>query len=150
MKTQEEILLLLQQSKNDFFGFAAEVLVGSLAFEHAKPFLKEGTPPEEWSPALTDETVRKAALAYLAFAWGKAEDHRGLSASRSVKKMTAYCWLLGYDVTRIDAAGYAMYGCPKLKVVAQLLEQPLPTNPALVNMMEGHPCEPHCEQGCRS
>ncbi len=150
MKTQEEILQRVRQAGEDFFGFTVSVLVGSLSFENAKPFLKEGTLPDQWTPDLTDEAVMKSALAYLEFAWGKAEDHRGLSASRSVDKMTAFCWLLGHDVSGIDAAEYAYYGCPKLKVVAQLLGQPLPTDPALVNMMEGRPCDPHCEQGCRS
>lgn len=150
MKTQEEILSRLNQAKNDFFGFTTEVLVGSLAFEYAKPFLKEGTTSEQWTPDLTDEAVKKAALAYLYFAWGKAADHRGISANRSVDKMTEYCWLLGYDVKAIEDAPYPSYGCPKLKVVAELLGQPLPTDPALVNMMEGRPCEANCNQGCSS
>jgi hypothetical protein len=149
MRTQEEILARLREvSKEDFFGFSQEVLLGALDFEHAKPFLKEGVTPDQWAPALTEEALKKDALNYLTFAWGKAEDHRGISASRSVDKMTQYCWLLGYDVKSIEEAGYAQYGCPKLKAAAELLGAPLPTEPALVRMMDGEPCGASYECGC--
>lgn len=165
MKTQEEILARIAKVKpDDFFGFETYVLIDALEYENAKPFLKEGTPRESWCftqvddadggslvhPYATDEHCRKNAISYLRFAWSKADGHRGLSANRSVAKLTSYCWLLGYDVKAIEDAPYPSYGCPKLKVVAELLGQPLPTDPALVNMMEGRPCEANCNQGCSS
>lgn len=151
MRTQDEIVARIKEvKKNDVFGFSQEVLLGSLDFEHAKPFLTDGVTAEQWTPDLTDDDVKKEALDYLTFAWGKAEDHRGISASRSVDKMTQFCWLLGHDVKAIDDAEYAQYGCPKLKVAAELLGAPLPTDPALVRMINGVPCGSGYECGCGS
>lgn len=166
MRTQEEILKRIEESKkrNAFFNFEIEVLVEALDFEHAKPFLKNTATPETWNvereadgygpklryPLTREEDLKKAAAAYLKFAWGKAEDHRGISAGRSVDKMTSFCWLLGHDTKSIEEAGYANYGCPKLKACAELLGEPLPTDEAIVRMMQGEACHPYCEEGCDS
>lgn len=149
MRNQEEIVERIKAAApGDMFGFSRDVLLCALDFEHAKPFLKREATAEQWTALLTDRDVTKAALEYLNFAWGKAEDHRGLSAGRSVEKMTEYCWLLGHDVKPIEEAGYAQYGAPKLKVVAGLLGAPVPTSKALVNMMNGEPCGADYECGC--
>lgn len=133
----------------DFFGFGHEVLVSCLDFEHAKPFLKADMTADGWHPLLGREKVLTEMKRYLDFAWGKAEDHRGLSAGRSVVKLTTFAWVLGMDslIKEIDAAPYAYYGCPKLRVVAMALGEPLPTAPSLQRMMNGEPCSPACE-GC--
>jgi hypothetical protein len=164
MRTQAEIVArMTEKNEDDIFGFSKDVLLDSLDYEHAKPFLKEGVTAEQWNvkrecggygrtlqfPLVVEEDLKAAAIDYLKFAWGKAEDHRGLSAGRSVEKMTAFCWLLGHDTKAIEDAEYAMYGCPKLKVIAGMLDQPLPDDPALVLMMEGSPCSSGCE-GCSS
>lgn len=153
MRTQAEIVERMKAiEKDDFCGFAQGVLLTALDYEHAKPFLKEDVTAEVWEKTegllKTEEAVRKEALDYLGFAWGKAEDHRGISANRSVDKMTAFCFLLGLDVGLIEAAPYPQYGCPKLKVVAELLGQPLPTSQALQRMMGGDECYSGCEEGC--
>lgn len=153
MRTQEEITARIRAIESkDLFGFAREVLLSALEFEHVKPFLKEGTTAEQWGvpPHADDSSVTEAARQYLAFAWGKAEDHRGLSADRSVVKLTEYFWLLGKEdaLQRMDAAGYAQYGAPILKICAEALGTPIPTSPALVRMMAGEACVPGCEQGC--
>lgn len=167
MRTQDEIVARMKEIEADkmrsFMNFESEVLLDALDFEHAKPWLKEGTKPEEWSreaecagygrklqfPLVREDDLKAAAADYLKFAWGKAQDHRGISAGRSVDKMTSYCWLLGHDTKAIDDAGYAQYGCPKLKVISELLSIPLPTDPDLVRMMEGEQCtEGGCENGC--
>lgn len=76
----------------------------------------------------------EAAVDYLKFAFGKAENHRGLSASRSVDRIGEYLWLLGLDTDAFEAAEYAQYGVPKLKVAADRLGVPFPESPRLVNM----------------
>lgn len=160
MRTQDEIVARMKAvGEDDFLGFAREVLLDALDYEHARPFLKEGVTADRWAetkPTLTEEATKAAALKYLEFAWGKAKDHRGISASRSrgistsrsVDKMTSYCWLLGLDVDRIEAAGYAQYGCPKLKAAAKLLGAAVPTDESLVRMMNGGSCTPGCDEGC--
>jgi len=152
MRTQEEIVERMTQiKKDDIFGFRTEVLVMCLDFEHAKPYLKDGTTKDQWEETVcTDETVRAMAIKYLDFAWGKALDHRGLSAGRSTEKMTEFCWLLGLDETvkKIGEAEHAQYGCPKLKEAALGLGVALPTDLALVRMMDGLYCVEGCEEGC--
>lgn len=166
MRTQDEIVSRIteSQAKASLFNFESDVLIDALDFEHAKPYLKEGTTAEQWNvereadgygrklrfPLLREEDLKAAASDYLKFAWSKAQDHKGLSASRSVDKMTAFCWLLGHDVQKIEEAEYAQYGCPQLKVVAELLGEPLPTDSDLLRMMDGQPCYDGCESGCGS
>src|SRR5262249_50912769 len=58
---------------------------------------KEGHADKHKEYPLTEDFVRKEMLSYLAFAFGKAADHRGISAARSVQKLTEYAWLLGVD-----------------------------------------------------
>src|SRR5688572_20455747 len=123
MRTQEEILARLQAiASEDFLGFASSVLLAALAFEHVGPFVKEGTTAEQWGvPYADDAAISQEAREYLAFAWGKAEDHRGLSAERSVIKLTEYLWLLGKEeaLKQMDEAEYAQYGAPILKICAE-------------------------------
>ena len=164
MRTQEEIVERMKAvAGDDMFGFSQSVLLDALDYEHAKPHLKEDVTPEQWAerehgvyggkeqvgPLLAEDRLKQAALDYLKFAWGKADDHRGISAGRSVQKLTEYCWLLGHDVKVIEEADYPMYGCPQLKVISGLLGADLPTEPALVRMMEGSPCSEGCS-GCSS
>ena len=136
----------------DMFGWQREALVGFLPFEHARKWLKDDVTEEQWDedrPRLEIESVYAEAVDYLQFAWGKAEGHRGISAGRSVIKMQAYCWLLGYDGTPIDDDGhYYPYGAPGLKLAAEFLRQPLPTDPDLVRMMNGQACSSDCWGGC--
>lgn len=90
-RTQVEILNRIHAiAPDDFFGFQTNDLVYFLDFEHAKPFLMEGTTAEQWSPALDPiEKIKE----YMPFAWGKANNNRGLSALRSIEHMKAWVWL---------------------------------------------------------
>jgi hypothetical protein len=154
MRTQDEIVTYIEAHRDDFFGFAREVLTPYLDYEHARPYLKPGTTAEAWDEVrkkdATDDTVRAELADYMQFAWAKVEDHRGLSAGRSVDKCTAWAWLLaGDDVVReIEAAGYAQYGAPKLAVICLRFDLPIPNSTEIGNMIEGRPCVPGCEDGC--
>lgn len=154
MRTQEEIVVRLTSDRpDDWGGFGTQVLVQALDWDHAKAFLKEGVTEAEWGeipPTATDETVTTAAAEYMRFAWGKAEDHRGLSASRSITKLTEYVWLLGRDdvLEAVEEADYAQYGCPKLAVMCRMLGWAVPADPATQRMIEGRPCEVGCMEGC--
>lgn len=153
MKTQQEIAARARAVQpNDIFGFATGVLVFSLDFENAKEFLKPDATADEWpkGDARTETAIRKEAIEYLDFAWGKAKDHRGLSASRSVTKMVEYLWLLGLDEAsqHVAEAPYSKYGCPGLKVASLALGMPVPTDPMLVRMMDGYSCTEDCDMGC--
>lgn len=150
MRTLEEVTKRFTESKS-MFGFDREVLMDYLTYEQLKPHLKAEVKPEEVvAQPITREGVMKALAEYLVFAWGKAGDHRGISASRSVEKLETWVWLLGDDKLLADfkAAGYSNYGCPKLKLLSERLELPMPADAALANMAAGEPCRPDCESGC--
>jgi len=98
---------------------------------------------------LTEEFVKTEAIKYLDFAFGKAIDHRGISAGRSVQKMREYAWLLGYDdVVKFaeDDTNYQNYGVPILKKMAEVFGVPLPAE--IQQWPDGEPCHPGCESGC--
>ena len=117
-RTQDEILARIKELEpKDFFGDQCSDLVQFLTFENAKPWLKEGVTSEQWQQ-LTDPV--KCIRDYMKFAWGKANDCRGLSARRSVQHMQAWVWLDGKDelADRLEDV-YEFYGKPCLVLVCQ-------------------------------
>lgn len=152
MKTPEQIVEKMRTEKSEsILGFSLEVLSDYLDFEHAKEFLKPETKPEDWkSKPATDEQVLSDARDYAVFGWGKAQGHRGISASRTIEKMEAYAWLLGKDdvLAKSESAPYAQYGCPKLKVLCEGLDLPVPQDEDLQRMMNGQECTDGCKSGC--
>jgi hypothetical protein len=114
--------------------------------------------PEGWQPGhednakeypLTEEAVRAEAVKYLDFAFGKALDHRGISAGRSVQKMAEYAWLLCLDEAVAfaeDDSNYPNYGVPVLKHMAKALGVGMP--PEIEKWEDGAACTPSCEEGC--
>lgn len=150
MRTQEEIVARIGDVADvDFFGFKLEVLIGALDFEHARPFIKPDVTAAEWDK-LRESDTDAAARNYYRFALGKIEGHRGISASRSVDKLTEYAWLLGRDdvVDAMAAADHAQYGAPKAKAFGAGFGEDWPSERWAVRMAEGLPCEPGCEMGC--
>lgn len=154
-RTQEQILARFQNidPNSDWLGFRREVLLGAMTIETAQAALDADLTGETWDAVTDTET---AAREYLTFAIEKAADHRGISAIRSVDKLTEYAWLLGRDdVTEaMAAAGYAQYGVPKLKAFADGMGWPWPGDvpswqvTALDRMSVGMPCDPDCVDGC--
>lgn len=125
MRTANEILAeldSLEASGSDFFGFIASDLIGCLPYKEARPFLKEGVTEAEWKPEPTDrDSVVARIQAYMEFAWGKANDRRGLSAARSLDHMRAWLWLAGEDdlhdaMMRYD---HTHYGKPALRAICE-------------------------------
>jgi hypothetical protein len=160
MRTHEEIVNKIHDriKKNVFFDFFPDVLIPYLPFDDARPFLNQEALKSNgvdnlrsvWVPsALSREEILKEAKEYMEFAWGKVQDHRGLSANRSIHKMEAYCWLLG-DEDKIDWSDkkYPMYGAPILKQVSELYGFPIPDDVETVRMMNGKPCNSECV-GCK-
>jgi hypothetical protein len=99
-RTQKEIVDRINDRKAaDIFGFEWGEYLGYLDYDHAKPFIKEGTTAEEWAapPACTKEALVEVMRDYMEFAWGKANDMRGISANRSVEHYIAWLWLAGED-----------------------------------------------------
>ena len=149
MRTQEEIAAKVTaiQAEGGFLDFRPEVLLAYLDFEHAQPFLKPDATEETWEARSTgrggynpnertgtldpadEETLKADMLIYLAFAWEKAEDRRGISASRSVQKLEMWLWLLGSEKLAALAAdddSYAPYGAPILAAISKEFGVPIP------------------------
>lgn len=150
-RTQDEILArFIEANKDDMFGFRTSVLAEHLTYEKlaaTAAFEMDKIGEADWQPVTDTESV---ARDYLTFAIGKIEDHRGISASRSVDKLREYAWLLGRDdvVDAMDAADYAQYGAPQVKAFANTIDWPWPADVELNRMADGDPCRPGCEDGC--
>lgn len=141
----------------DTFGWQRQtVIIYGLSFADAQRlgFVKPGTEDDGSWPEPSVERTEAAARGYLVFAIGKAIDHRGISASRSVEKLAAFAWLLGSDATvkSIHAADYAQYGAPQLKAFAIGMgwsgAWEVHATPELERMAEGRPCHDGCDDGC--
>lgn len=153
-RSLEEIVVRCRENRG-VFGWGREAIVGFLPFKHAKEFLNPDATEEEWgkfSDRLSHESVVAEISKYMTFAWEKVEDHRGLSANRSIDKIGEWVWLLGSKYESLfkafEDADYAQYGAPKLKVVCDALGLPMPDSQSVRNMAEGHPCHTGCEEGC--
>lgn len=94
--TQEEILERVKVLKgSDTFGEYRPALIGFLDYEHAKPFLKEGTTEEEWEQG-GDKELRKDVHRYMEDWWkGKVEGGRGISVHRGRAQMVNRLFLAG-------------------------------------------------------
>lgn len=152
VRSDAEILARYEAIKGeDFLGFRAEALLPALSAEAAQGsgLFKEGVDWSDWKP-VTHEEVAEQLRSYMEFAWGKVRDHRGISAGRSIEKITEWAWLLGRDdvMAAMDGADYAQYGAPKLAAACRLLDLPIPEGEDLANMIAGQPCERGCDMGC--
>lgn len=148
-RTQDQVLARLDGLKDDFFGFRAEVLASVLPNDALKD--RAFTFAEGRVPRGTDEEVEAAARDYLTFAIEKIENHRGISASRSVEKLGEFAWLLGRDdvLGAMDAAEYENYGAPKVREFARGMGWTWPEDDVeLTRMADGLPCRDGCEEGC--
>lgn len=125
LRTQEEFANKFThlQNSNAVFDFRPEVLIDYLSFESARPHLKEEYVKEveegikQWEQITTIEKCAQDFLDYMKFAWGKAEDERGISASRSVQKLGMWLWIMNRDDLRMtieDDDLYNPYGAPAL------------------------------------
>lgn len=149
-RTQAEILERFTQAEQaDMFGWRAEVLVQGMTVETLVAAGFDEPARGVWHARSAAE-LEADARQYLEFAIGKIEDHRGLSAERSVMKLREHAWLMGRDdaIKAMDAAAYAQYGAPQVKAFATLLGWDWPDDAELNRMADGDPCTPGCGSGC--
>jgi len=112
MRSDEEIVARIAQIVRDgldWLGTEQLELISRLPYGRAKPFLREEASAENWRPRPRDrESVLNEMLEYMPFAWDKAKNCRGISASRSMSHYAVWVWLLGDDLG--DFHGYEFYG----------------------------------------
>jgi len=114
-RTQDEIVARIKWLEpNDFLGFKTGDLIDALHYEHAKPYLKPEVTADQWKPSPIDrESVVARMLDYMPFAWEKAHNCRGISASRSIAHFESWIWLAGDDLG--DLSDYQFYGKDELR-----------------------------------
>lgn len=153
MKTCEEIADHIRERNGELLDFTADALVAFLPFELAREWLKPTVIATDWNPdPLERDVVLGWMRTYMKLAWEKAEDHRGLSAMRSISKMRAWLWAIEDEelVAKCDDEdSYPRYGAPVLAAICAKYIFPIPESPELQRMILGLPCEPRCRQGCR-
>lgn len=154
MRTTKEILDRLENYEGMF---CAGDLVLYLPFEHAKKYLKDEYIAEvekgevEYRQS-TDDDVRESMRTYMDFAFEKMDDHRGISASRSIEHYENWLWLLNDDelLDKFLRRPYQNYGAPKLQLIIETFfpDYERASEEWFVNMAEGDPCRPGCDWGC--
>lgn len=121
-RTQEQIVARIKSiSDEDFFGWQTNDLLEFLDYEHAKAFIKDEVTAEKWAEVVAQrKTPQQLIVDYLPFAWGKANDCRGISAGRSLEHMKAWLWLAGEDelLSKIED-DYQYYGKPHLVKISE-------------------------------
>jgi hypothetical protein len=91
----------------------------ALPFSLAKPYLEFDTDSEKWDKDRKSYfEIRDEATKYLAFAWEKANDKKGLSAIRSIRHYVGWLWLLGCDNFDDLFDNYKYYGKPQLERIS--------------------------------
>lgn len=131
MRSYSEIKKRIDTSKT-FFGFDIEVLAFYLPYdEGGKELCKPEITEDDWNSDVhsnTVDSIYEELRSYMEFAWEKALDERGLSAVRSIEKLTALVWLLGRDdmVNYLDSNDGGSYGKNHLLYICRELELPAP------------------------
>lgn len=154
MRTEQEMVDFIVKSNQEIpiFNFQPEVVIQYLSYEKAKQFLKEDCTEEKFkslgAPAYTRENVFQAMANYMHYGWLKAQNHRGISANRTIQKMEAYVFLLGDDPSFMRDLPYQNYGAPILKAICEKYNLPIPEDGGLQRMMQGLPCCDNCDEGC--
>lgn len=153
MRTEQEIYEYYKQNReNDMMGFSAEVLLPYLSPDLVKEFLKPDADLSKWVQLeLSEKAILEEMKNYMEFAWTKVINHRGISASRSVEKMSMWLFILGDDVMVEfcqDDKNYMNYGAPVLKKICEKYTFPIPDDKGAHRMAQGEMCADECTMGC--
>lgn len=121
-RTQNEILVRIEEiKKDDFFGFETSDLIEYLSFENAKQYLKDNVTKEQYNEDRQSIVPKVQMIDYMPFAWEKANNFRGLSASRSMSHYRAWLWLDGDNELWKTLEDYQYYGKDKLVEICKYL-----------------------------
>ena len=126
MRTQDELVERYNARKpHDPLGFEVHQYIRFMDYEHAKEFLKPEVKPDDWDNDRVDPAnIRDIMIDYMAFAWDKANNARGISAGRSMMHYQAWLWIEGSDEAVALAESletYDNYGKPELREICQFL-----------------------------
>ena len=135
MRTTEEILQHIKDKhREDFLGVIAQDLIIFLPFQIAKDngFLKDEATEKSWNEIYmepTEENIKSKMIDYLPFAFQKATNQRGISASRSIQHFETWLWLIKDDELLAflnNESNFEPYGLPMLDKVEAKYNSPKP------------------------
>lgn len=126
MKTDQEIIARIDARRpGDPLAFEWPYYLSCLPFDLAKPYLNHNAlerGAEAWKINPRDtESMRLECLGYMAFAWEKANNFRGISAQRSISHFIAWLWLMGEPWCDTLMDDYEFYGKPQLVRICEFL-----------------------------
>lgn len=155
MRTAQELYDYVTNGPgNDVFGFALEATCEFMPFDVVGERLREGVDKDEWDKGVIElnrENVLARLTEYMAtYGWPKCQDHRGISASRTIMKVSAWLYAMEFDPKEVTREDYAPYGAPMLARVCERLGLPIPQDEETQRMISGQDCMPGCEEGCNS
>lgn len=122
--------LRIMNEKNDIFGFSYEVAIDYITLNEAEKYLnkealnKYKNGEEQWIQITDVFEATQDFLDYMVFAWQKAMGERGISACRSIIKLSTWMKILSRkDVADIlnDKNQGNKYGRPALKKACDIL-----------------------------
>jgi hypothetical protein len=120
MRTQEEILQRIESIKDhDFFGWQTSDLIDYLDYSNAQKFLKPDVDEKTWEGTFVP--VKQRMIEYMEFAWEKANNKRGISASRTMDHYKTWLWLDGAEKLSDGCDDYEFYGKPQLIEICKYL-----------------------------
>ncbi len=118
MRTDEEIECRVD-GISTIFGWEIEDLVVRLPFSLAKKYLTIDVTDDSWVQRGKERAcIVSEMLDYMPFAWDKANNERGISASRTMSHYTSWLWLAGDDLGDIE--DYEFYGKDNLVRICDL------------------------------
>ena len=122
MKSQDQIReRLLTQKKDEFNSLMWQASTYHPLQHYLPEYMKEGYEPTP----LTQENLIADMAEYMPFAIEKAEDQRGLSATRSIWKFQQWLWALDDELLVFKIGEYDDYGLKNLHEVADKYHLPL-------------------------
>jgi hypothetical protein len=121
-RTQEEILTRMKEVESeDVFGFQRTDLLEFLTAENAMKIIPD-LDLEKFKTIVEErKEPKEQMIAYMPFAWEKANDKRGLSAMRSIQHYQAWLWLDGDEKLCKEIDDYEFYGKPQLIAICNYL-----------------------------
>lgn len=116
--------------KNDLLGMTYGDIVDCLSYEKAKEYLTDDyikkieSGEVKWEE-YNEYTIIKKIKEYLNFAWVKANNQRGLSASRSIKHFQNWFYMFNNkycnELVKV-LEDYEYYGKPWLVIISKLMD----------------------------
>ena len=120
----------LYRKEPGFLDFTREIAMLFLPFDEIKHDFQEEyrakieSGEETWQQVFSAMEAAQDFLDYMVFAWMKANDERGISAWRSISKLSAWMRILSRsDVADVleDQDNYVPYGKPALSKACEML-----------------------------